>query len=156
MERGFAMFKISRLNMLTAALLAIGMSTAAVATDVPSSGLGQSWPNATDVSANPHWHVYVFVKDGVRYVQVNDTNGGVHGAVAAAGGEVLVLPIGSDAQNVTTSTTASTASSGETVYSDSSLTINAAVQPTGAVQLRVVTDCHDPVECSTNIAPRNP
>ncbi len=149
------MLKISQLHLLTAALLAIGMSSAAMATDVPSSGLGQSWPNATDVSANPHWHVYVFVKDGVRYVQVNDTNGGVHGAVAAAGGEVLVLPIGSDAQNVTTSTDTTT-SVGETVYSDSSLTINAAVQPTGAVQLKVVTDCHDPVECSTNIAPRNP
>lgn len=150
MQRGFAMFKISRLHMLTAALLTIGMSTAAMATDAPSSGLGQSWPNATDVSSNPHWHVYVFMKDGVRYVQVNDTNGGVHGAVAAAAGEVLVLPIGSDAQNVTTSTDATT-SSGETVYSDSTLKINAAVQPTGAVQLNVVTPCNDPVECSTRI-----
>lgn len=149
------MFKISRLHMLTAALLTIGMSTAAIATDAPSSGLGQSWPNATDVSSSPHWHVYVFMKDGVRYVQVNDTNGGVHGAVAAAAGEVLVLPIGSDAQNVTTSTDATT-SSGETIYSDSTLKINAAVQPTGALQLKVVTDCHDPVECSTNIAPRSP
>ncbi|HET6433651.1 hypothetical protein [Dyella sp.] len=129
------------------------MSTAAIATDAPSSGLGQSWPNATDVSANPHWHVYVFEKDGVRYVQVNDTNGGVHGAIATAGGQVLVLPIGKDAQNVTTATdpTTTATTSPDTVYADGTVTINAAVQPTGAVQMLVTTPCNDPVECSTRV-----
>ena len=62
------MLKISRLHVMTVALLAMGISGTAAATDTPSSGLGQSWPNATDVSANPHWHVYVFVKDGEAWL----------------------------------------------------------------------------------------
>lgn len=148
------MLKISRFHAVAAAVLALGLSSIAQATDAPSSGLGQSWPNATDVSANPHWHVYVFEKDGVRYVQVNDTNGGVHSAIATAGGQVLVLPIGSDAQNVTT--TASTSTSAETVYDDGTVKISAAVQPTGAVQMAVSTGCDDPVECNNHIAPSSP
>ena len=119
------MLKISRLHVMTVALLAMGISGTAAATDTPSSGLGQSWPNATDVSANPHWHVYVFVKDGVRYVQVNDTNGGVRSAIATAGGQVLVLPIGQDAQNVTTTDAAAAATDpAETIYDDGSVQIN--------------------------------
>jgi len=146
------MLKISRFHAIAAALLAVGLSGTAQATDAPSSGLGQSWPNATDVSANPHWHVYVFEKDGVRYVQVNDTNGGVRGAIATAGGQVLVLPIGEDSQNVTTSTTpTSSGTSAETVYTDGTVTINAAVQPTGVVQMSVTSGCSDPVECSTRV-----
>ena len=146
------MLKISRFHAIAAALLAVGLSGMAQATDAPSSGLGQAWPNATDVSANPHWHVYVFEKDGVRYVQVNDTNGGVRGAIATAGSQVLVLPIGEDSQNVTTSTTpTSSGTSAETVYTDGTVTINAAVQPTGVVQMSVTSGCSDPVECSTRV-----
>lgn len=153
------MLKISRFHAVAAAVLALGLSSIAQATDAPSSGLGQSWPNATDVSANPHWHVYVFEKDGVRYVQVNDTNGGVHGAIATAGGQVLVLPIGSDAQNVTTSTgstTDPTSTTADTVYDDGTVKISATVQPTGVVQMAVKTGCDDPVECNTHIAPSSP
>lgn len=153
------MLKISRIYAVAAAVLALGLSGIAQATDAPSSGLGQSWPNATDVSANPHWHVYVFEKDGVRYVQVNDTNGGVHGAIATAGGQVLVLPIGSDAQNVTTSTGSTTdpnSTSADTVYDDGTVKISATVQPTGAVLMAVKTGCDDPVECNTHIAPSSP
>jgi hypothetical protein len=150
------MLKISRFHAIAGALLAFGLSSMAQATDAPSSGLGQSWPNATDVSANPHWHVYVFEKDGVRYVQVNDTNGGVHAAIATAGGQVLVLPIGADAQSVTTSTstttTTTTDTSGDTVYSDGTTTIKAAALSTGTVQMSVTsTGCTDPVECSTRV-----
>ena len=50
---------------------------AMAANSLPSSGLGQSWPNTTDVSASPHWHVYVFQRNGVRYVQINDLSGKV-------------------------------------------------------------------------------
>ncbi len=152
------MLKISRFNAVAGALLAIGLSGIAQATDAPSSGLGQSWPNATDVSVNPNWHVYVFEKDGVRYVQVNDSNGGVHGAIATAGGQVLVLPIGSDAQNVTTTTATTTtpSTSASTVYRDSKIAINAAVQPTGVVRLSVSSGCDDPVECNTHVAPSTP
>ena len=153
------MLKISRLHVMTVALLAMGISGTAAATDTPSSGLGQSWPNATDVSANPHWHVYVFVKDGVRYVQVNDTNGGVRSAIATAGGQVLVLPIGQDAQNVATTDAAAAATDpAETIYDDGSVQIKAASQPSGATTFKVAnaTGCNDPVECNTHVAPSNP
>lgn len=150
------MLTFSRFRVLGAALIAVGMSATSMAQEAPSSGLGQAWPNAPDVSANPHWHVYVFARDGVRYVQVNDANGGVKGAIATAGGEVLVLPIGSDAANVTTAPAADNgSSSSETVYNDGDVAISAAVQPTGVVQLKVSTGCDDPVECSTHIAPDN-
>ncbi len=157
------MIRKSGVALISSALLVAGLATNAMATDTPSSGLGQSWPNATDVSSNPHWHVYVFQKDGIRYVQVNDLNGGVHGAIATAGGQVLVLPIGSDSQNVTTATdpstttTATTSSSSETVYSDSQVTISAAPLSTGATQLMVAPTCtDDPVECNTHLAPTSP
>lgn len=130
----------------------MGLATSAMATDTPSSGLGQSWPNATDVSANPHWHVYVFDKDGIRYVQVNDLNGSVHGAIATAGGQVLVLPIGSDSQNVSTATSTTTGTSSQTVYSDSRVTISATPLSTGATQLTVTATCTgDPLECNTHL-----
>ncbi|HEX5306096.1 MAG TPA: hypothetical protein VFW82_08425, partial [Dyella sp.] len=106
------MLKNTCFHALAGTLFAFGLSGMAQATDAPSSGLGQSWPNTTDVSTNPYWHVYVFEKDGVRYVQVNDTNGRVHAAIATAGGQVLVLPIGVDAQNVTTSPDTTTSTSG--------------------------------------------
>lgn len=153
------MLRNMRLHAVSAALLAFGISGAVSATDTPSNGLGQSWPNATDVSANPHWHVYVFTKDGVRYVQVNDNNGGVRSAIATAAGQVLVLPIGRDAQNVTTTdpTTAATDSS-ETVYDDGSVQIKAATTSTGVTAFKVaaVSGCDDPVECNNHIAPTSP
>jgi hypothetical protein len=89
------------------------------------NGLGQAWPNATDVSSSPNWHVYVFNRDGIRFIQINDLNGTVRGAFATAGGQFIRLPIGIDAQLVSTpqqpraaSTTNTT--SGETVYQDNS------------------------------------
>ena len=146
------MIRKSAVALFSSALLVMGLATSAMATDAPSSGLGQAWPNATDVSANPHWHVYVFQKDGIRYVQVNDLNGGVHGAIATAGGQVLVLPIGRDSQNVTTATSTTTSSSSETVYSDSQVTITATPLSTGATQLSVAATCTgDPVECNSHL-----
>ncbi len=126
-------------------LLAAALSTSALAYQPPSTGLGQPWPNATDVSVSPHYHVYVFIRDGIRYIQVNDLSGTVHGAVAIADREVLILPVGVDSQYVTTSqgstqaAGATGASSAETVYSDSSTQITATPVRTGVVQLNVTT-----------------
>lgn len=148
------MRKNFKISILAGALLAVGVSATAFAATAPSSGLGQAWPNAADVSASPHWHVYVFIRDGVRYVQVNDLNGGVRGAIATAAGTILVLPMGANAPTVTDSTTAAT-STGETVYSDGAIKITATVQSTGATQLSVSsigTGCDDPIECSTHVA----
>lgn len=119
----------------------------------PATGLGQSWPNATDVSASPHYHVYVFRKDGIRYFQINDLNGNVRAAVAVAGGVVLTLPIGLDAADVTHSATYQVSNATETVYSDKSVTLTATPRQDGhdAINTAVSTaaeDTCDGVDCS--------
>ncbi|MGC1551061.1 MAG: hypothetical protein WA777_21260, partial [Rhodanobacter sp.] len=58
-----------------AVVLATGLSGAAFAGDPPSTGLGQAWPNAADVSLSPNFHAYIFSIGGIRYIQINDTNG---------------------------------------------------------------------------------
>ncbi|MBB3228084.1 hypothetical protein FHW69_002719 [Luteibacter sp. Sphag1AF] len=119
----------------------------------PATGLGQSWPNATDVSASPHYHVYVFERSGLRYVQVNDLNGVVRGAVLSAGNNVIGLPVGVDASRVATPSDpqpAPASTAGEVVYSDSTVTVLVAPQTDGTNALRATSgDCKDPIECST-------
>ena len=141
---------------IIAGLLIFGLSASAFAAQPPSVGLGQSWPNVPDVSPSPSWHTYAFVLNGVRYIQVNDLNGNVIGAVAASGGQFLVLPIGSDAQYVATpqqSGAASTApqATPQTVYQDGTTQITATVQSTGTVLLNATTTTCDPVECSSHV-----
>jgi hypothetical protein len=65
-----------------------------------SRGLGESFPAATDLAADPAWQVYEFQRDGVRYVQVNDAGGTVRAAVGRIGGTAWVMPIGIDADRV--------------------------------------------------------
>lgn len=90
----------------------------------PSNGLGQSWPNAQDVSVSPRWHVYLFLRDGVQYVQMNDQNGTVHAAFATANGEILFLPVGIDSQRIAQAQPSSLAvSDGELVYREVGLTL---------------------------------
>ncbi|HTV86023.1 MAG TPA: hypothetical protein VME63_11480 [Dyella sp.] len=138
-------------------MLAMVFSASVWAGQPPSTGLGQSWPNAADVSVSPHYHVYVFARDGIRYIQVNDLNGTVRGAVAVADHVVLVLPIGADASSVVTYQPQANAqrpnASGETVYRDGTTQISASPQSTGAVQLIVSTandqgTCTDPFNCT--------
>ena len=129
---------------LLAGFIAIGLtSTAFAQTSTPATGLGQNWPNAADQSASPNWHVYVFWLNGIKYVQVNDLNGTVHAAVAAANGSVVVLPVGVDAQNVQTAAT----STGTTVYSDATTTVTATPQSDGTTMFNAVQKC-DPLNCS--------
>lgn len=140
-----------------ALVAALAVSTSVIAGQFPATGLGQSWPNTSDVSSSPHWHVYVFVKDGVRYIQVNDLNGKVRGAFATANGQFLVLPVGADAdrgsagRNASARTMAITGQQGETVYRDGDVRITANYLPTGVAFAADSTTCTDPVECSTHI-----
>ncbi|WP_266156920.1 hypothetical protein [Dyella silvatica] len=135
-----------------AGLLAVGLSVSAFA--APSSqanGLGQSWPNARDVSASPNWHVYVFERDGVRYIQVNDLNGTVRGAFATANGTYVVLPIGVDAGHIGTPQrplpTLRSAPS-EMVYRDSAVQLQLIPQSNGDVGMRAFdSTCNDPFKC---------
>jgi hypothetical protein len=102
--------------------------------------------------------VYVFVRDGIRYIQVNDLNGTVRGAVAMADRVVLVLPVGVDAPYVTTRHALVPVTHGETVYRDGATRITAAPTNTGAVQLDVITPadasaiCTNPAGCVGGIA----
>ncbi|WP_205744353.1 hypothetical protein [Dyella sp. M7H15-1] len=137
---------------LTSLFALCASSTAFAQTATPSTGLGQAWPNATDVSASPNWHVYVFVLNGVKYIQVNDLNGTVHAAVATANGTLMALPVGVDAQNVTTTTAAqsvsSTNSATQTVYNDGTTAITATPQSSGATQIKVKTNACPTLDCS--------
>lgn len=142
------MFSTSRAIRKTAlaGLLGLILSTSALATQPPSTGLGQSWPNATDVSASPDFHVYVFVRDGINYIQVNDSNGTVRAAYATASDAVLPLPVGVDAQNATVTSEGSDSSSAETVYSDDTTKVTVTPQSNGSMVVHA-SHCTDPYNC---------
>jgi hypothetical protein len=155
------MFKFLPQRAAVACLLAIGLSASAYAVESPAVGLGQAWPNAPDVSASTHWHVYVFVRDGVRYVQVNDLNGNVRGAFATANGQFLVLPMGRDAERVSTPQQAArnlvhmSHAYSETIYRDRAVQVTAIPLTGGAVALRAVappTCGEDPEQCNTHLS----
>ncbi|WP_156162437.1 hypothetical protein [Burkholderia sp. MSHR3999] len=136
----------------------LGLPGLAGAVEPASTGLGQAWPNATDVSLSPHYHVYVFRRDGIRYIQINDVNGVVRAAIATADGVVLILPIGTDAAHVKTLRAASgdatqptsTESSTETVYRDQATTVSVTPLSTGALSITTqqAATCSNPGECS--------
>ncbi|WP_232823637.1 hypothetical protein [Dyella sp. C9] len=148
-----------------AVLLFAGMSGAALAAQPAATGLGQAWPNTTDVSASPNWHAYVFTLGGVKYIQVNDLNGNVIGAVGTSNGQFITLPIGAFSQLVTTpqqpaavTTTAQPATAPTTVYQDNAVQVTATTQTDGTVKLSAVsavsaaaTSSCDPVQCNNHV-----
>jgi len=99
-------------------MITLGLSFSVSAAESPTGGLGQAWPNAQDVSRSPQFHVYVFSRDGVRYIQVNDLSGNVRAAFATANGQFLVLPAGVDASHATTTQALPATSTSESVYND--------------------------------------
>ncbi|RAO74573.1 hypothetical protein CA260_19495 [Dyella jiangningensis] len=140
-----------------AALLFAGAAGPALAAQPAASGLGQAWPNTTDVSPSPNWHAYVFTMGGVKYIQVNDANGNVIGAVGTANGQFITLPIGAFSQLVSTpqqpaavAPTAQPATSPTTVYTDTAVQVTATPQTDGTVQLMATSTC-DPIQCSTRV-----
>jgi hypothetical protein len=50
---------------LIAGIVALPAMAQQTGTSQQQSGLGQSWPQAKNVSAAPGWRVYVFVQDEV-------------------------------------------------------------------------------------------
>ena len=154
------MFKNLSFRTALAGLLMFGLSMSALATTPPSMGLGQAWPSTTDVSASPDFHAYVFMLGGVEYVQVNDINGNVLGAIGTANGQFITLPIGRFSQYVATpqepaalASIGTPVNSPATVYQDASTTITATPMSNGAVQLSATsTATCDPVECSNRAA----
>lgn len=148
-------------------LVVMGFSATAMAGQTLSNGLGQAWPNAQDVSANGHWHVYVFTNNGIRYVQVNDLQGNLRVAFGAANGQFLVLPMGSDARRISTpqqplalsSTAVPLSSYTETVYRDDSIELDAIPMSDGTTQFvasplttsTTIAPCSDPAECNGHL-----
>ncbi|HEY4145412.1 hypothetical protein [Pinirhizobacter sp.] len=133
-------------------ILLLACASAAAATP-PATGLGQSWPNASDVSASPGYHVYVFEKEGVRYVQVNDASGTVRGAIAYTDANtVLDLPIGVDASRWVTVTDGAAPDAAKQVYQDDSVTVIVAPQPDGSARMMLAPgDCDNPAQCSIRV-----
>lgn len=147
-------------------LAIMGLSTAATAQSL-GAGLGQTWPNAQDVSISTHWHVYVFGNNGIRYVQVNDAYGNVRVAFGAANGQFLVLPMGRDAQRISTpqqpaasgGTAVPLTSYSETIYRDDAITLDAVPMSDGTTRFSAsssttstaVSPCDDPAECNGHL-----
>lgn len=131
------------------ALALISVSGAALADTPADTGLGQSWPNAPDVSASPNFHVYRFERSGVRYVQVNDASGTVRGAIATVDGQVLELPVGVDASHWSTADTPTIG--GDVVYNDGSVKVSVAPQLDGSARLMATpsttNNCGNPINC---------
>lgn len=126
-----------KLRYLAWGLLAAGVSlscSSVVWAAGPVQGMGSATPGTVDRSASPRWHVYTFVKDGIEYVQVNDTVGRVRAGIAATAGVHLVLPMGLDADRVSTpeSPLATGAIRGsETVYQDALVTLSVGLSDAG-------------------------
>jgi hypothetical protein len=153
---------------ICAGLVVMGLSASAMAATPSGTGLGRAWPNARDVSASTHWHVYSFDNGGVRYVQVNDLHGNVRVAFANVGGQFLVLPMGRDAKRISTpqqraqtgATAVPLSSYAETVYRDGSLRLDAvpmsdgttmfsaAVAPAPYAAATTGSPCDNPEDCS--------
>lgn len=134
-------------------------------TAAANTGLGQAWPNAADVSASPNWHVYVFERDGVRFIQINDLNGNVRSAFATANGQLLVLPSGLDATLVASAP--SLANTQQIVYDDGAVRVGVragshgpiwevasinTTTPTNSTQPQSAASmiCSDPVKCNSS------
>jgi hypothetical protein len=134
---------------LLAGFAALGLPVIAAAqTAAPATGLGQAWPNAVDQSHNPHWHVYVFERDGVRYIQINDNNGTVHAALGQTADAVFALPVGVDAGDVTVTSLATDNDATSVVYQDEAISVTAVPQGDGTVQVTAMAGCSDPSNCS--------
>lgn len=140
-------------NALMVALM-FGSSVAWAGTPADvGQGLGTAQPLTNDVSLSPHFHLYRFIKQGIEYLQVNDATGQVRMAVGVANGTLIVLPVGVDAQRVSTSDVPlHVAVTGvETVYKDTQVTLSVGVSATGALVWSASPNATcDPNDCGVN------
>lgn len=122
-----------RLNVLAGLLIFVMSAVASAAS--PTTELGKSQPNAPDLSLRAPWHVYVFQRDNVEYVQINDVNNNVRAAFANANGQTLVLPMGTDAGRVFVQqqpiAIQQISRTSDTVYRDNQVQVVIVPQPTG-------------------------
>ena len=146
--------RLSSRSILASLCLALSIAGTAQAQTSFVSGLGQSWPNATDVSSSPNYHVYVFDRNGTRYIQVNDVSGIVRGAFERTTYTIVGLPMGSDAARLATQDQplpAPASTAGVVVYDDGAVKVFVAPQADGTTQMSAVaSECKNPLECTSH------
>ncbi len=86
-------------------------------------GLGLPFPTAPDMAPNPAWQVYEFERDGIRYLQINDSSGSVRVAVGHIDGTFWVLPVGTDADRVAVASDPVPAGTPTTLYRSEELQV---------------------------------
>ncbi|WP_458069864.1 hypothetical protein [Rhodanobacter sp. BL-MT-08] len=143
---------------LIAGIVALpAMAQPQTAPSQPPPSLGQSWPQMANVSAAPGWRVYAFVRDKVKYIQVNDLVGTVRATLATADGYFLVLPLGADAQRVSTPTkplaaALDSSAPAVTVYQDKDVQLTARYQSDGSTVWTAIAKT-SPKATTTHAAP---
>jgi hypothetical protein len=88
-----------------------------------ASGLGEAMPAAVDIANDPAWQVYEFKRDGIRYLQINDSANSARAAVGQIGSTAWVLPIGRDADRVAIAASAQLPGSGRVVFRDEEIEV---------------------------------
>ncbi|QAU22865.1 hypothetical protein EO087_01740 [Dyella sp. M7H15-1] len=114
-------------------------------------GLGSGVPGAPDVSVNPNYHVYRWVKDGISYLQLNDLKGGVLMAVEVVQDQLIVLPMGSLRAVPKNGRAVDQLEEGELVYGNSDATISVKGDT-----FEVTVACGNPADCSTAMMQPSP
>ncbi|WP_045771178.1 hypothetical protein [Xanthomonas albilineans] len=89
----------------------------------PTVGLGESLPNARNLSLDPEWRIYEFQRDGLVYLQVNDFKGNVRAVVGNVSGVLWVLPMGADVSRVSLPTKGSETKGALPVYQTSAFIV---------------------------------
>ncbi len=92
---------VTLISLMTFAVAAYAGTPAAQSVGL-GMGKGMAARSVPNVSTSANYRVYVFVRDGIRYIQINDANDVVRAAFAAGNGQYLVLPMGIDAAHVST------------------------------------------------------
>jgi len=106
-----------------------GVQGRAVSTD-----LGKVSPTAANYSLSPNWQAFIFVRNGVRYVEVADAAGVPRAAFTIVGESVLSLPVGMDqVQQVAVASPAD-----EVVFEDATTRVGAVTGQDGAVTWQVL------------------
>lgn len=67
-----------------------------------SSGMDRAAPVEQNLSLDSAWRVYAFERDGIPYLRIDDSVGVVRAAVGYIGDTVWTLPMGIDADRVST------------------------------------------------------
>jgi len=135
-----------RAGVFAAAILASGLALQTQAANW--SGLGAAWPSAPDVSRSVAFHAYKWQARGVAYIQINGADGAPLAAVAAAGGQVMILPIGR--QDAVQIVPAGAARNGSMVFDDGAVSVTEA-DGIFHVQMVPADQCSDPIECGKGI-----